>query len=47
MVITRFFSCSTIEQDQWNTWVSFKSAEWPAVGQFSVSAYNRVMKLTR
>jgi DNA helicase-2/ATP-dependent DNA helicase PcrA len=38
MVIT-LFSCPNIEQDQWNTWVSFTSADSPLVGQFSVSAY--------
>jgi len=38
MVIT-LFSCPNIEQDQWNTWVSFTSADSPLVGQFSVSVY--------
>ena len=31
------FSCSKIEQEQLNTWVSFQSAEQPLLGQFSVS----------
>jgi len=31
------FSCSKIEQVQWNTWVSFQSAQWAKLGQFSVS----------
>jgi len=31
------FSCSKIEQKQLNTWVSFRSAEQPLLGQFSVS----------
>ncbi|WP_206695450.1 hypothetical protein, partial [Pseudomonas asiatica] len=26
-----------IEQVQWNTWVSFQSAQWAKLGQFSVS----------
>ncbi|MFW7264865.1 hypothetical protein, partial [Pseudomonas juntendi] len=29
--------CSKIEQVQWNTWVSFQSAQWAKLGQFSVS----------
>ncbi|WP_206695428.1 hypothetical protein, partial [Pseudomonas asiatica] len=28
---------SKIEQVQWNTWVSFQSAQWAKLGQFSVS----------
>ncbi|QNL86591.1 Uncharacterized protein PPKH_1177 [Pseudomonas putida] len=31
------FSCSKIEQAQWNTWVSFQSAQRAKLGQFSVS----------
>ncbi|POC81592.1 hypothetical protein BKM08_28370, partial [Pseudomonas amygdali pv. morsprunorum] len=31
------FSCSESEQKQLNTWVSFRSAEQPLMGQFSVS----------
>ncbi|AEJ14579.1 hypothetical protein PPS_4038 [Pseudomonas putida S16] len=31
------FSCSKIEQVQWNTWVSFQSAQRAKLGQFSVS----------
>ncbi|WP_220467829.1 hypothetical protein, partial [Pseudomonas monteilii] len=34
------FSCSKIEQVQWNTWVSFQSAQWAKLGQFSVSGNN-------
>jgi len=35
------FSCSKIEQEQLNTWVSFQSAEQPLLGQFSVSGNKR------
>ncbi|WP_205884608.1 hypothetical protein, partial [Pseudomonas putida] len=31
------FSCSKNEQVQWNTWVSFQSAQWAKLGHFSVS----------
>jgi len=34
------FSCSKIEQVQWNTWVSFQSAQRAKLGQFSVSGNN-------
>jgi hypothetical protein len=46
MVIT-LFSCPNIEQDQWNTWVSFRSADSPLVGQFSVGTYNGEQKVWR
>ncbi|PBW50367.1 hypothetical protein CJU09_07120 [Pseudomonas aeruginosa] len=31
-------SCSKNEQEQLSTWVSFRSAQGPLLGQFSVSA---------
>ncbi|WP_332822100.1 hypothetical protein, partial [Pseudomonas sp.] len=36
------FSCSKIEQKQLNTWVIFRSAEQPLLGQFSVSGNNQL-----
>jgi len=36
------FSCSKIEQEQLNTWVSFQSAEQPLLGQFSVSGNTHI-----
>jgi hypothetical protein len=38
------FSCSKIEQKELNTWVSFRSAEQPLLGQFSVSG-NRPIRI--
>ncbi|WP_332731983.1 hypothetical protein, partial [Pseudomonas sp. ESBL2] len=35
------FSCSKNEQVQWNTWVSFQSAQWAKLGHFSVSGNSR------
>ncbi|WP_103379275.1 hypothetical protein, partial [Pseudomonas amygdali] len=37
------FSCSESEQKQLNTWVSFRSAEQPLMGQFSVSGNNHTL----
>ncbi|MGB5955995.1 hypothetical protein, partial [Pseudomonas sp.] len=39
------FSCSKIEQVQWNTWVSFQSAQRAKLGQFSVSGNSLVSAL--
>ncbi|OTI62930.1 hypothetical protein CAZ10_08755 [Pseudomonas aeruginosa] len=37
-------SCSKNEQEQLSTWVSFRSAQGPLLGQFSVSANRKLSK---
>lgn len=40
-------SCSKNEQEQLSTWVSFRSAQGPLLGQFSVSANMHNINRTR